>query len=1296
MALIALSAKIRIDQIEPLDSIESITDGASSRRNQMLVDLGSELNLGAIDGAAEADLAGLKAQVTKLARTYKPFGPVLSDSINDQLRTVLGPSGKRPAYIVERVKKTWELGDGWAKHIIVEVALGTRDGSSVRGGELGGLHDGALGDAASVDKAIDTAVAALAARRGVPVSLPSAGGAAGGVVDSAALGEFADQVTGPNGVLASAARTILDQLGLGGAPVTPDAAPDAELIDLVTAELGSDWPRLVAPAFDSRKAVVFDDRWASAREDLARIWLMEEDDLEADWVRLAERFEGAGHVVGTQATYWQGKSLAAGLNIHASLYARAAAGAENPGKGRYADEVAVVTGASNGSIAASVVAQLLEGGATVIATTSRLDDSRLGFYRSLYRDNARFGAQLWVLPANMASYNDIDALAEWVGSEQSESLGPKSIHIKDALTPTLLFPFAAPKVGGDLSDAGSRSEMEMKVLLWAVQRLIGGLSHIGADRDIAARLHVVLPGSPNRGMFGGDGAYGESKSALDAVVSRWKAETSWAQRVSLAHALIGWTRGTGLMGHNDVIVEGVEEAGVTTYSAEQMASMLLALCDVETKVAAAREPVVADLTGGLSEVDLDLSALAARAREEAAVGPDTEGNGAEDRDGTDDNLIAALPSPPRPATPAPPPAWDDLDVDPADLVVIVGGAELGPYGSSRTRFEMEVDNELSAAGVLELAWTTGLIKWEDDPQPGWYDTEAGDLVDEADLVERYHDVVVERVGIREFVGDGAIDADHSAPLLVSVFLDKDFSFVVSSEADARAFVEFDPEHTIITPVPDSADWNVIRKAGTEIRVPRKMKLSRTVGAQIPTGFDPQVWGITPDMANSIDRVALWNLVATVDAFLSAGFSPTELMRWVHPSLVASTQGTGMGGLTSMQTMFHGNLLDKNKPNDILQETLPNVVAAHVIQSYVGSYGSMIHPVGACATAAVSLEEGVDKIRLGKAELVVTGGYDDLTLDAVIGFGDMAATADTEMMRSKGISDARFSRANDRRRLGFVEAQGGGTILLARGDLALRMGLPVLAVVAHAQSYGDGVHTSIPAPGLGALGAGRGGTESVLAKSLRKLGVGADDIAVISKHDTSTLANDPNEQELHERLADSLGRSEGAPLFVVSQKSLTGHAKGGAAVFQMMGLCQILRDGVIPPNRSLDCVDDELATSGHFVWVRETLRLGEKFPLKAGLVTSLGFGHVSGMIALVHPQAFLAALSPEQRAVYTAQALQRSLAGQRRLASAIAGGRPMYERPTDRRFDNQHPEKAQEAAMLLDAASRLGEDDRYQR
>ncbi|RZK82096.1 MAG: 3-oxoacyl-ACP synthase, partial [Rhodococcus sp. (in: high G+C Gram-positive bacteria)] len=479
---------------------------------------------------------------------------------------------------------------------------------------------------------------------------------------------------------------------------------------------------------------------------------------------------------------------------------------------------------------------------------------------------------------------------------------------------------------------------------------------------------------------------------------------------------------------------------------------------------------------------------------------------------------------------------------------------------------------------------------------------------------------------------------------------------------------------------------------------RKMKLTRSVGGQIPTGFDVTKWGIPADMADSVDRVGLWNIVATVDAFLTGGFTPSELLRWVHPSLVANTQGTGMGGMTSMRSLYIDTLLGENRPNDILQEALPNVIAAHVVQSYVGGYGAMVHPVAACATAAVSVEEGVDKIKLGKAQLVVAGGFDDLSAEGIIGFGDMSATAKTDDMRAKGIDDRRFSRANDRRRGGFVESQGGGTILLARGDLALEMGLPVLGVVAYAGSFADGVHTSIPAPGIGALGAGRGGANSQLAQSLGKLGVSADDISVISKHDTSTAANDPNEAELHERLAGALGRSDGAPLFVVSQKSLTGHAKGGAAAFQLIGLCQVLDQGIVPPNRSLDCVDEKMAEFEHLVWAREPLRFGEQFPLKAGLLTSLGFGHVSGMVAVVHSQAFVEAIPAGKREAYLEQARKRTVEGQRRLAKAMVGGGSLYERPADRRFGGDSVPAAAsrqlEADVLLTEAARLGADDVY--
>ncbi|WP_281180803.1 beta-ketoacyl synthase N-terminal-like domain-containing protein, partial [Nocardia lijiangensis] len=1113
----------------------------------------------------------------------------------------------------------------------------------------------------------------------------TAGGGGGATVDAAALGEFTEQITGRNGVLASAARVILEQLGLAERVSSPETTVDS-LVDLVSAELGSDWPRLVAPAFDGRKAVLIDDRWATAREDLARLWLLD-DVASADGP--VDGFLGAGEAVAAQAEWWREQAKHEARSVLAGLYERiaeAARGGAEPGL--WSDDIAVITGASKGSIAAAATGRLLGGGATVIVTTSSLNDDRMGFYKKLYRENARHGAALWVVPANMASYQDVDALIDWVGSEQVDSAGGAKVKIKDAMTPTLLLPFAAPRVAGDLADAGARAEMEMRVLLWSVERLIGGLSKLGADHDVDAKLHVVLPGSPNRGMFGGDGAYGESKAALDAVVAKWRAEKSWSTRVTLVHALIGWVRGTGLMGHNDPMVEAVEKAGVQTWSTTEMADELLKWCTSRARQVTATGPQQIDLTGGLARAKLDLPALAKEAAEREAD---------ETAEAAAAATIPALPAPPTMTSALPVPEWGKVTADLADMVVIVGAAELGPYGSSRTRFEMEVSDELSAAGVLELAWTTGLVTWENDPKPGWYDTESGDYVPESELAERYHDAVVTRCGVRRYEDDGAM-FDNTAPLMTSVFLDQDLSFTVGGEAEARAFHTADPEHTVIAPVPDSGDWTVTRKAGTEIRVPRKAKLSRTVGGQIPTGWDPTIWGISADMAASVDRVALWNIVCTVDAFVGSGFSPAELMSWVHPSLVANTQGTGMGGMSSMRSLYIDNLLGESRPNDILQEALPNVALAHVVQSYVGSYGAMVHPVAACATAAVSVEEGVDKIRLGKAEVVVAGGFDDLGIEGIVGFGDMSATADSAAMSAKGISDRYFSRANDRRRGGFVESQGGGTVLLARGDVALEMGLPVLGVVAFAQSFADGVHTSIPAPGLGALGAGRGGRESRFAAELRKLGVTPDEIAVVSKHDTSTAANDPNESELHERLAAAIGRSDGAPLFVVSQKSLTGHAKGGAAAFQLIGLCQMLETGMVPPNRSLDCVDEKMQAYPHLVWPREALRFGDRFPLKAGLVTSLGFGHVSGLLAVVHPQAFLRAIEPVRREEYQRQAERRQLAGRQRLVEAMCGGAPLYERPADRRLGAEGTPAKKirqlEADVLLSPQARLGENGTY--
>lgn len=168
--------------------------------------------------------------------------------------------------------------------------------------------------------------------------------------------------------------------------------------------------------------------------------------------------------------------------------------------------------------------------------------------------------------------------------------------------------------------------------------------------------------------------------------------------------------------------------------------------------------------------------------------------------------------------------------------------------------------------------------------------------------------------------------------------------------------------------------------------------------------------------------------------------------------------------------------------------------------------------------------------------------------------------------------------------------------------------------------------------------------------------------------------------------------------MVSQKSLTGHAKGGAAAFQLIGLCQVLENGVVPPNRSLDCVDEKMAGYPHLVWAREPLRFGEKFALKAGLVTSLGFGHVSGLLAVVHPQAFLAAIDPAARAEYQERAQTRQLAGRQRFAEAMCGGSALYEKPADRRLGADGTLTKQirqlEADMLLSPQARLDSDGVY--
>lgn len=1335
--LIAYSAKIRLDQIGDTDTTDTLTNGVSSRRNQLLMDISSELGVASVDGAAEAPMSALKKLVDSVAPRYKAFGAVLSDIVRERLRALFGAAGVKPAQIDKRISEVWQLGEGWRAHVLAALVLQTREGASVRGENLAQLSTDPAKNTAAADALIDAAIAQVAQAHGVSVSQPGAAGAAGGaVVDSAALDAFAQQVVGADGILAATAKFVLAKLGVEAPKAETESDENAAVVSAVEAELGADWPKQVAPRFDERKAILFDDRWASAREDVARLYYKyagKNVDIQVNEVSEILNdfgsFLGAGEAVASEAEWFASLSKSRELNNLATIFngiARdsrtklAQNNVDTAQATRFAGEVAVVTGVAPNSIAARVVTGLLKGGATVIATSHSFKPSVKSWAKKAYRENAQMGAKLWLVPANLSSYRDVDALVKWVGTVSKKVSGATTTILKPAYEPSMFFPFAAPPVHGTLADSGSLFESQSRLMLWGVERAIAGFAQIGADTDVQHRMHVVLPGSPNRGMFGGDGAYGEVKSAFDAIVNRAHAESVWSDRVTFAHPKIGWVRGTGLMGGNDPLVAVVERHGLTTYSTQEMADRLLDLCTKEAREQAAIAPLNVDLTGGLGKEPLDLNALRAEALEDqkrAEAAEAAEEAAESSVKSTAKSTNKALPTPYVPTQPRVNLAdWKNVTARPEDEIVIVSVGELGPWGSGRTRFEAELgiredgSVELSAGAVLELAWNMGLLTWQDSPKPGWYDAD-GTLVPEEDIAEKYRDEVVARSGIRPFeTGMGGDYKDGANEEEAEIFLDHDVSFSVPTETIAREYVALDESHTEIARDAESGEWTVTRKAGSMIRVPRRAAMTRTVGGQFPKGFDPLKWGIPASMVGSVDTIALWNIVTTVDAYISAGFTPSEILQSVHPSMVASTQGTGFGGMSSMRKLYLDRFLNHEIPTDVLQEALPNVVAAHVMQTYIGGYGNMVQPVSACATAAVSLEEGVDKIALGKADFVVTGAIDDIGVESVVGFGNMNATANSEEMYAKGINPRFFSRANDRRRGGFLEAQGGGTILVTRGDIALKLGLPVAGVVGFIHSYADGIHTSIPAPGLGALAAGMGGAKSKLVRDLAALGVTPDDIAVVSKHDTSTNANDPNESELHNTLAHAIGRTDGNPLFVISQKTLTGHAKGGACIFQINGLTQLFRSGVIPGNASLDCVDPKLARDDHMVWLREPMRIGDcagSCAVKVALATSLGFGHVSGFVALVHPGAFEAAVAASAGADalknWRTKANARLAAGQRRFEEGMMGRSALFEPvenrhllkdgtrlPDGTRYDGHEAEKA----MLLNPDARLDASGYY--
>ncbi|KAH9945014.1 fatty acid synthase [Epithele typhae] len=994
----------------------------------------------------------------------------------------------------------------------------------------------------------------------------------------------------------------------------------------------------------------------------------------------------------------------------------------------FKDKNALLTGVGKGSIGVEIVKGLLSGGAHVVITTSRYSRATVEYYQGIFQRFGSKGSALTVVPFNQGSKQDVEALVDYIYSKLSLDLD-------------YILPFAAvPENGREIDGLDDKSELAHRIMLVNLLRLLGAVKSKKASRHFVTRpTQVILPLSPNHGLFGNDGLYSESKISLETLFNRWNSE-SWGEYLCLAGAVIGWTRGTGLMGATNTVAHELEGHGVRTFSAKEMAFNILGLMHPLLFSITQVEPIWADLNGGMDRLP-DLAEITGRIRTE--LNKKSELRRAIARDNAADfkvingdkaeRVLQTIDVTPRANFQFNFPALESAEsllpvsqlrgmLDLERVIVVTGFAEVGPWGSSRTRWEMEARGEFTIEGCIEMAWMMGFIKHFDGRLKdgslyvGWVDSKTSEPVDDKDIRGRYQKDILAHAGVRLIEPELFHGYDPKKKVFnQEVELLHDLEPFEAAQPEAE---KFKYEHGDKCDIwqSESGEWLVKFKKGARVFIPKAFKFSRVVAGQIPTGWDAGRYGIPADIIGQTDRATLWALVCAAEALNMSGITdPYELYQHMHPSEVGSSIGSGMGGMESLSRMFKDRRDEKEVQNDVLQETFINTTAGWVNLLLLSSSGPIKIPVGACATALQSIEIACDTILSGKAKVMLSGGFDDFSEEGSYEFANMGATSNAETEFAMGREPTEMSRPATTTRAGFMEAQGTGVHVLMSAKTAIELGCPIRGIVAYTSTSTDKAGRSVPAPGRGALSVARelhtkqplpildisyrsrqltfrrkqiaqwldnerqqlqeelgyrkasdsavdedyvasrvadmeaeaarqekdaiatygmleGSDPRVapLRRALAVWGLTADDLGVLSIHGTSTGANEKNETSIWNDVFTNIGRSNGNALPIMAQKSLCGHSKGGSAAWQFAGLLQSVDSGIIPGNRNADNIDALFKKHTYLIFPSKTIHTDG---IRAGVMSSFGFGQVGGICMVVHARYLLAALEPSVYETY---------------------------------------------------------------
>ncbi|MGZ5286102.1 MAG: beta-ketoacyl-ACP synthase II [Flavisolibacter sp.] len=348
-------------------------------------------------------------------------------------------------------------------------------------------------------------------------------------------------------------------------------------------------------------------------------------------------------------------------------------------------------------------------------------------------------------------------------------------------------------------------------------------------------------------------------------------------------------------------------------------------------------------------------------------------------------------------------------------------------------------------------------------------------------------------------------------------------------------------------------------------------------------FDPTNF-LDRKEARKVDRFTQTALVASDQAVQDAGIDKNN----VNPDRVGVITGSGIGGLLTFQEEVMNFAKGDGTPRFnpfFIPKMILDIAAGHISMRH-GFRGPNFAVVSACASSTNAMMEAFNLIRMGKVDMILTGGSESVIGEAGVGgFNAMKALSE------RNDDPKTASRPYDKDRDGFVMGEAAGILVFEEYEHALARGAKIYCEVAGGGATADAHHITAPHPeGLGA--------KNVMLQALADAGMQPSDIDYINTHGTSTPLGDIAEIKA---IIDVFGE-HAYQLNISSTKSMTGHCLGAAGVIEAIACIMAVQNDIVPPTINHFTDDPELDTRLNF-----TFWEAQKRTVNAAISNTFGFG-----------------------------------------------------------------------------------------